>query len=319
MNRMKSSMKLSLFAAVAVAALACATVFAQEGKNPFLGRWDFNIPTASGANSASWLGIYNDHGPTEVWYQPTGGNVVQIRDFKIDGSHISITISAATQTPQPRPAVTWELDVAGDKLTGSQTRGEQKTPLSGVRAPALSRSEPKSWTKPESLFNGKDLTGWEPFGDTADNNWSVKDGTLFNSAHGANIKSTRAFTDFKVHFEVNCPDQGNSGFYLRGRYETQVDYESDPPERSMASIYGRIAPIPTPPKTPGQWETFDIELYGRNVTEFHNGVLVIDHREIEGITGGALDANEGEPGPLYIQGDHTGGLAYRNITVAVPK
>ena len=36
-------------------------------------------------------------------------------------------------------------------------------------------------------------------------------------------------------------------------------------------------------------------------------------------TGGALDANEGEPGPFYIQGDHTGGMKYRNITIAVPK
>jgi hypothetical protein len=54
------------------------------------------------------------------------------------------------------------------------------------------------------------------------------------------------------------------------------------------------------------------------VTVVHNGVTTIDHKEIEGITGGALDANEGEPGPFYIQGDHTGGLKFRNITVSVP-
>ena len=35
--------------------------------------------------------------------------------------------------------------------------------------------------------------------------------------------------------------------------------------------------------------------------------------------GGALDANEGEPGPFYLQGDHTGGLKYRNITISVPR
>ena len=60
-------------------------------------------------------------------------------------------------------------------------------------------------------------------------------------------------------------------------------------------------------------------LVGRTVTVVRNGVTVIDHKEIEGITGGALDANEGEPGPFYIQGDHTGGLKFRNITVSVPK
>jgi hypothetical protein len=49
------------------------------------------------------------------------------------------------------------------------------------------------------------------------------------------------------------------------------------------------------------------------------GTFTIDHKEIDGITGGALDADEGEPGSFYIQGDHTGGLAFRNITVSVPK
>jgi hypothetical protein len=46
---------------------------------------------------------------------------------------------------------------------------------------------------------------------------------------------------------------------------------------------------------------------------------VIDRAKIEGITGGALDAREAEPGPFYIQGDHTGGLKFRNLTVSVPK
>jgi Domain of Unknown Function (DUF1080) len=302
--------------AAAIIAACCLVVFAQGAPDPFQGRWDFNIPTANGGNSAAWLGIYNNHGPDEVWYQPIGGNVLLVHDFKIDGSHILITIAPATAT---HPAATWELDAGGDKLTGFQVRGDQKIPLSGTRAPALDRPAPKSWSKPEPLFNGKDLTGWEPIGNVSHNNWSVKDSLLFNSAQGANLKSTQKFDDFKVHFEVNCPDQGNSGFYLRGRYEVQVDYEADPPERSMASIYGRIAPVPTPPRTPGQWETFDITLVGRTVSEWHNGVQVINQREIEGITGGALDANEGDPGPFYIQGDHTGGLSYRNITVSVPK
>jgi hypothetical protein len=87
----------------------------------------------------------------------------------------------------------------------------------------------------------------------------------------------------------------------------------------MGSIYGRIAPSKELPRKPGQWETFDVTLVGRAVTVVRDGVNIIDRREIEGITGGALDANEGEPGVFYIQGDHTGGLKFRNITVSVPK
>ena len=69
----------------------------------------------------------------------------------------------------------------------------------------------------------------------------------------------------------------------------------------------------------GQWESFDITLVGRRVTIVRNGVTTIDNQEIAGITGGALDADEGAPGPFYIKGDHTGGIKFRNITVSVPR
>ena len=61
------------------------------------------------------------------------------------------------------PTLTWELDASGDKLTGVQKRGGKTTlELAGVRSPELKRDAPKAWTKPESLFNGKSLDGWEP-------------------------------------------------------------------------------------------------------------------------------------------------------------
>jgi hypothetical protein len=286
--------------------------------NPFVGRWDFNIKTPGGQR-ASWLGITEKAGGLEVWYQPTGGNVYQLKNVKLSGSHLTLDLSP----PQAnRPGATWELDATGGKLTGTQKRGTDTINLVGVRAPDLNRPAPKAWGKPEPLFNGKDLQGWEPIGDTANNHWVVKDGLLINEAHGANLKTTRTFDDFKLHFEVNCPDAANSGFYLRGRYELQLEYEPagrEPHEREMGSIYGRLAPSAQFPRTPGQWETFDVTLVGRTVTVARNGVTTIDAKQIEGITGGALDANEGEPGPFYIQGDHTGGLKFRNITVAVPK
>ena len=286
--------------------------------NPLVGRWDFNIATPHGTH-ACWLGVTENAGNLEVWYQPPGGNVYQVKDVHADGSHLTLTLSAATAS---RPAMTWALETAGGKLTGVQKSGDITTALTGVRAPELKRRAPKAWTDPEPLFNGKDLTGWEPIGNPAASHWKVEDGLLLNTAHGANLKSTRKFDDFKVHYEVNCPDDGNSGFYLRGRYEVQIEYEplaDNPPERRIGSIYGRIAPQPELPRAPGKWETFDVTLVGRIVTVVHNGATVIDHKEIEGITGGALDANEGEPGPFYIQGDHTGGLQFRNITVSVPK
>jgi len=54
------------------------------------------------------------------------------------------------------------------------------------------------------------------------------------------------------------------------------------------------------------------------VTVIFNGVTTAEG-EIAGVTGGAIDSNEGEPGPIYLQGDHHGGIRYRNITISQPK
>lgn len=295
----------------------------RAGTSPFVGRWDFTTANPNGVG-ANWLGVSEGvakegGGKLEVWFQPTGGHVYQVNDFKADGSHLTLNLSPADGN---RPALIWELDAKGEKLTGIQKRGEKTVALMGVRAPDLKRGAPKAWTNPEPLFNGENLDGWEPIGDPAKSHWIAKDGLMVNEEHGANLKTKRKFDDFRVHFEVNCPNQANSGFYLRGRYEVQLEYEpagSEPPERSMGAVYGRLGSKAELPRTPGEWETFDITLVGRMVTIVRNGVTTIDRKEIEGITGGALDANEGEPGPFYIQGDHTGGLKFRNITVSTPK
>jgi hypothetical protein len=293
----------------------------QAKTNPFLGRWDFNAAAISDVG-ANWLGVYEKEGKPEVWFQPVGGHVVPVEDARINGSHMTLVVSPATAK---NPATIWELDVAGGKISGVRKRGDQTVSLAGVRAPDLKRPAPAAWTEPEPLFNGRNLDGWEPIGSSANNHWAVKDGLLVNEEHGVNIKTTRRFDDFRLHFEVNCPERANSGFYLRGRYEVQIATGPEggrggnaPPNRSMGAVYGRIAPGAEAPRPADGWDIFDITLVGRTVTVIRNGVKTIDAGEIEGITGGALDANEGEPGPFYIQGDHTGGIKFRNITVAVP-
>jgi hypothetical protein len=304
--------------AIAVICVFSTHALAQKSHSPFAGRWDFDIESAK-VVSARWLGVTEKDGDLEVWYQPARGHVYLVKDVHENGTHMSLTVSPASKD---HPAVNWELDARTGKLVGEEKSGNSTTALTGVRAPELNRPAPKAWTDPKPLFNGKDLEGWEPIGDAASSHWTVQDGMLVNTARGANLRTTRKFDDFKLHFEVSCPEDCNSGFYLRGRYEVQIESEvvlTAPVERRIGSIYGRIAPQPELLRTPGKWESFDVTLVGRTVTEVHDGVTTIDHKVIDGITGGALDADEGEPGPLYIQGDHTGNLKYRNITVSVPK
>jgi len=289
----------------------------QTGAGPFLGRWDITITTPN-VSYPDWMEVSEKDGQLSARVQPRGGSVHPAAGVKLEGSHLLVTVSAATADG---PGVNWDLIGSGDSISGTQKHGDATAQIAGIRAPALKHNTPKSWSKPESLFNGKDLTGWEP-DDPKINHWVAQDGVLLNESHGANLKTTRKFDDFRLHIEFNCPEEGNSGVYLRGRYEVQVEYEkpgTEDPFHSMGSVYGMLAPSVELPRKAGQWESFDIMLAGRNVTISRNGVKTVDNKEIPGITGGALDANEGEPGPFYIQGDHTGGMKYRNIMVSVPK
>ena len=299
-----------------MAAALLAPAYSQPSTNPFLGRWDL-VVTAPRGTSNQWLEIVEKDGKLDGRFQPGGGASRPLAAAKMDGSHLIATIQAAGQGPE----VLWDLTVDGNRISGVQRRGETADiKIAGVRAPELKRPMPKAWSNPEPLLNGKDLTGWETVGQNS--HWVARDGELVNDnpGHGgANIKTTGKFDDFKLHIEVNCPEGGNSGIYLRGRYEIQVGTEGGKePSHEMGAIYGYVAPAAFPKKL-GEWSTFDITLVGRTVTVVRDGVTIHDHVEIPGITGGALDSNEGEPGPFYLQGDHQGVIRYRNITVQVPK
>ena len=312
---------LALFAAVTLSSAA----FSQSAK-PFLGRWDMNVTPASGTPYPQWMELVEKDGKIEGRIQPRGGGWKPIRSATVEADKIVI-LQAAGRGPDVR----WELKSAGkDKITGIEKRGDADGPtLAGVRAPKLDRPMPKTWTAPRPIFNGKDLTGWEPIGNVANNKWVARDGELVNDnpqvegqrgPGAANLKTTEKFQDFKLHIEVNCPDHGNSGIYLRGRYEVQVGTEGGAlPDHEMGSIYSHYPPPAGAELGLGKWTSFDITLVGRHVTVVRDGKVYHDNVEIPGPTGGALDSNEAEPGPFFLQGDHHGVIRYRNITISVPK
>ena len=291
-----------------ILALTLLAPLAAQQANPFMGRWDLYVVTQRG-RTPDWLEVTQSGGALAARYQPGGGASQPIQGVRLDGSHLILNISRAA---------IWELTVSGDKISGVQKSGENETAkLEGARAPALKRAAPAAWTTPEPLFNGKDLTGWEPTNATS--KWAAQNGELVNAERGANLKTTRKFDDFKLHIEVQCIDEHcNSGIYLRGRYEIQVGTEGGTqPSHEQGAVYGMIAPAVAFPLGVGQWQVFDITFVGRNATVIQNGTKIHDNVEIPGITGGALDADEGEPGPIYLQGDH-GPVKYRNITISVP-
>ena len=137
-----------------------------------------------------------------------------------------------------------------------------------------------------------------------------------NEDSGSDLVTEASFQDFQLHAEVMVPEGSNSGIYLRGRYEVQVqdDYGKEPHTRGMGGIYGQVTPAENASLPAGEWQTFDITLVGRTVTVVLNGKTIIDKKEIPGTTGGALDSREAEPGPIFLQGDH-GRILYRNLVL----
>lgn len=318
--------KLILFAAVLGSSFA-SPLFAQDIK-AYLGRWDMTVTPPSGKSYPQWIEITDTAGAIGGRYQPRGGAWHPVDGAHLMGGKLIVPVGAGSATAPP---TTWELTAPSPgKLAGVEKRGDVDGPtLSGVLAPDLNRPMPKEWTKPRPLFDGKDLDGWEPIGVVDNNRWIARDGDLVNDnpevpgqrpKPAANLKTTEKFQDFKLHIEVNCPEGGNSGIYLRGRYELQVGTEGGKnPSHEMGAIYSYYPPPQGSELGLGKWTTFDVTLVGRHVTVLRDGKMYHDNVEIPGPTGGALDSNEAEPGPFYLQGDHHGVIMYRNITISVPK
>ncbi len=285
------------------------------GKATLEGRWDLTV-TMNGKELPSWLEVRHSGVSTLIGdFVGAGGSARPISRIHFNDGKMNFTIPPQWETGN-------DMMMAGtlkdDKLSGTVLMPDGKSyDWKGVRAPSLRREKDPVWGQPVMLFNGKDMTGWHTNGP---NQWVVENGVLKSPRSGSNLVSDQKFNDFKLHVEFKYPKESNSGVYLRGRYEVQVSDNKgiEPLKDYFGAIYGFIEPTDMMAKAPGEWQMYDITLVGRNVTVVANGKTVICNTPIPGITGGALDSNEGEPGPIYFQGDH-GAIEYRNIVITPAK
>ena len=288
---------------------------AQQTKDPdVIGRWDITM-NKDGKNQPSWLEVQKSGSHTLIGrFCYAFGSARPISEVKVAEGKYSFSIPP--QWEQGNRNMDFEFEVNGDNIKGMMvyTDGNNYN-FTGVRAPLMVRLKPPIWGMPIRLFNGKNLKGWHTDGK---NQWIVKNGLLRSLKSGSNLLTDKTFTDFKLHVEFRYSQGSNSGVYLRGRYECQIiDTKSGPPEpinNQFSSIYGFLPPTKMMAKNPGEWQTYDITLIGRLVTVVANGTTVICNAEIPGITGGAIDSNEGAPGPILFQGDH-GPIDFRNIVI----
>ena len=289
--------------------------------NPFLGYWSLHLP----GGGSGWLGVDGTGANVKVQLLWGGGSVFSPNSAALTNGRLVLTRQhkAVTET------ITATLDGADNlkliTVTPKADGGENRAGFTGRRQspppPAPDLNQVK-FGPPVELFNGTNLDGWVPAEPKAYNGWHADHGLLVNTqdqaAAGhrgfANLRTVAEFEDFTLHAETRVPKNGNSGIYLRGTDEVQIFDSFGKPvdSHNMGAIYSRITPLVAAEKPPGEWQTVDIIYVARHATVILNGIKIIDNQPVIGPTGGALWPEMDRPGPIYLQGDHTG-IEYRNF------
>ncbi len=193
----------------------------------------------------------------------------------------------------------------------------------------------------ESIFNGKDLSGWQGLVENpltrskmskaelarkqkdADEklkeSWSVRDGAIYFTGKGDNLCTTRPYGDFEMLVDWKITRDGDSGIYLRGSPQVQIWDPWGKEEIAHVGSGGLFNNKINPSKPPviadnpvGEWNTFHIRMVGEKVTVHLNGILVVDNVTMENYWDRSLPIFPEEAIELQAHGNE---LAFRNIYV----
>lgn len=293
----------------AIIAFAILSTWSQDDQE-LIGQWSLNIQK-DGTTLPSWLEVYKSGHATLVGrFVYAFGSARPVSEVKAVGNTFSFSIPRQWEAEGVDMSFSGTLE--GGKITGQMVYTDAKVyPFTGSRTEKVAYNSNPEWGSPIALFNGKNLDGWHANGT---NQWKVENGLLVNPKSGSNLISDQKFENFRLLVEFRYPEGSNSGIYLRGRHEVQIqdDYGKSPSSTLFGGIYGFITPNQMAANPAGEWQSYDITLNGDIVTVIANGKSIITDQIIPGITGGALDSNEGTAGPIFIQGDH-GPVEFRKV------
>lgn len=163
--------------------------------------------------------------------------------------------------------------------------------------------ESQKW---KSLFNGKDLTGWEVVGA---GNWYVEDEHLHvtrkEGQTGAGwLVTNQDFADFKLRLKIKMITKGNSGILIRdpghskiyrpafNGYEIQVfDGTQGEKQALLRNTNGAIYDLARSyhkEMISGEWNQFEVHCEGNRITTYMNGekmAEIHDRRSNKGAIG----------------------------------
>ncbi|MEZ6130619.1 MAG: DUF1080 domain-containing protein [Planctomycetaceae bacterium] len=181
----------------------------------------------------------------------------------------------------------------------------------------------------ESVFNGKDLSGWK--GEVE--NYDAIDGTIVcKEGKGGTIFTENQYGDFVARLEFKLPEGGNNGLAIRypgdgqphiGGLELQVldsehpKYANLDPRQYHGSVYGLVPAARGYLRPTGEWNFQQVTMVGSRVTVELNGftILSADLKDVK-------ESKDGEvpPGAKATKGHfgfagHNDPVAFRNVSI----
>jgi hypothetical protein len=192
-----------------------------------------------------------------------------------------------------------------------------------------------------SMFNGKDLTGWQGLVENplvrakmkpaelarkqieankkVPANWSVKDGNIWFNGAGDNLCSIEEYKDFEMLVDWKITKNGDSGIYLRGTPQVQIWDTSRVDVGAQVGSGGLYnnqinpsKPLKVADNPVGEWNTFRISMIGEKVSVWLNGELVVDSIVMENYWDRKIPIFPA--GPVELQA-HGTDLAFRDIYI----
>ena len=331
------------------AMLVAAAVVVAGQQNPYVGRWNIT-GTGADTDKVYFLEVTQNGDRLEGRFLNRTAHATPLAWIRVEGKELVFQYGRGEGGPAD-PVMAcgpiYRAHMAGGKLIGSHTPEPCNLPPRGAPAPTPAPppapapsppAKPINWIGvrqpvwPPSNANashtygtpvvlvgpGVGLEVWAGQTPQHPDGWKIVDGILSNDPPTYNPASKAKFKDFKVEVEFKLDEGQNSGLYLRGRYELQLELGAGPAitagRQGLVAIYGWKAADVAAGRPAGEWQTLDAIVVGNHITATLNGQRVHDNAVLPAMTGGALDNDELAPGPIMIQGDHSR-VSFRKLVV----
>ncbi len=187
----------------------------------------------------------------------------------------------------------------------------------------------KDAKKYESVFNGKDLSGWT--GELE--NYEVVDGTIrCKQGNGGTVFTEKQYSDFIARLEFKLPPGGNNGLAIRypGEGAPHLDglelqvldsehpkYAKLDPRQYHGSVYGLVPAHRGYLRATGEWNFQQVTVRGSKIKVELNGSTILDTdlSEVTESKDGAVPAGAKVKSGHFGFAGHNDPVAFRNISI----